>query len=207
MPCLVGAGQKEKHHGCHKPRHRRCRKGEGGSRSHEEATERWTNELIRSKLDRVEPPVRSWEQSAIDHLRQDRLRRRVIEGLGDPQQERDHVEQPDVRDAQSNRDGNQRYQGRSPEVCAEHHQTPVIPVGDRPSLKSEDQPRQASRYRQTSDECWALGVADRDEREAHLKNAVRQVRQPSRCPEPPVVATERSRLVGLSSHGSRNQRT
>ena len=137
-----GATQEQQDPGCHEPHARRSRQDQRCTDRHEEPAQRRTDELVRRQLGGVEAPVGPREQPPVHHLRQDRLRRGVVERLGHPDAERDDVQDGDGGHVQRDASASRTSRDARTDVGRQHDDATVLPIGDRARVEREDQPWQ-----------------------------------------------------------------
>ena len=148
------------------------------ARGDQDAAERRADELVRGQLGGEQAPVGP---------RQPVARRRPAAGSTGPRCRRSSRRrrcrrrrrraaqiEPVVGDDRHGEDGRA---ARPDDVRAEHHPAPVEPVGECAGRQREQQPRQRQREGQPRDQRGGVRVADGDQRQRDLEDAVGEVRQ------------------------------
>jgi hypothetical protein len=191
------AADQEQHPDRRDPEQHRCAEGEADPRRDEEAAERRADELVRGELGSVQPAVGARERGLAHQLREDGLRRRVVDRLGHADADRGGVEQPDRAGARHGGDGEEGEERRAGGVGDEHQPAPVVAVGEGAGEQGEHQPGQGEGEGEAGDEPGGVGVPDGDQRQRDLHHAVGEVGEGGRRPELPVARPQgfgRSRL-------------
>ena len=163
---------------------------EGDRDTGEDATDGRADELVHRQLGGVEAPVGPAEIVDRDDGGHDRLRRCVEQGLADPQHERHDVEQPESLVLVAVTRGETADEDGAGRVDAHHRRPAVEPVGQRPRMQREHEPRQPRNNATAAMDVGRLRQPKGEQGERHLEDAVGQVGQGRRAPQLPVVRSE-----------------